>query len=173
MAISTDPPISGNNPNLLSNVTFNFSIDRFPGMNFYVQSISLPGVSISQIPIDTGPRRIQVQEPPAKVNFEPMTVTFMVDEDMTNYIEIFNWLNAVGGSNPSGYKDLKSGLTGSIKSTILIDILTSHRNSNIKFRILDAFPTQVEALTFDFRSPSVDYQPMTVNFSYNYFTIES
>ena len=97
----------------------------------------------------------------------------MVDEDMTNYIEIFNWLNAVGGSNPSGYKDLKSGLTGSIKSTILIDILTSHRNSNIKFRILDAFPTQVEALTFDFRSPSVDYQPMTVNFSYNYFTIES
>ena len=102
MPVSTDPPITGNNPNLLSNVTFNFSIDRFPGMNFYVQSISLPGVSITQIPVETGMSRIQIQEPPAKVNFEPMTVTFMVDEDMTNYIEIFNWLNAVGGSNPGG-----------------------------------------------------------------------
>jgi len=172
MAISTNPTSSAN-PNLLSNVTFNFNVDRFPNMNFYVQSVTLPGIQIMEIPMETGLARLSVKEPAAKATFEPFTVTYMVDEDMNNYIEIWDWINTVGGLKKGDYGNLKSDVTGnSIKSTIMIDILTSHRNNNIRCKFQDAFPTSLEALTFDFRNPSVDYQPMTVSFTYNYFTME-
>jgi len=56
-----------------------------------------------------------------------------------------------------------------IKTDILLNVMTSHRNNNIEFKFIDAFPSGVEAVTFDFRSPSVDYQPMTVSFTYSHF----
>ena len=96
MAIVTNPA-STDNPNLLSNVSFNMDISKFPGMNFYVQSVTLPGVSLSEIIIPTGLPRIPYKEVSGSAQFEPLSVTFLVDEDMNNYFEIWNWVQIVDG----------------------------------------------------------------------------
>jgi len=165
-------PTSSSNPNLLSNVSFNMSMGRFPGMNFYVQSVTLPGVSLSEIIVPTGAPRIPYKEISGSAQFEPLSVTFMIDEDMTNYFEIWNWVQIVAGINASAYNDLLDAdpMKTSVKTDINLNVLTSHRNLNIDFKFIEAFPSGVEAITFDLRSPSVDYQPMTVSFSYSHFT---
>lgn len=170
MAITS--PASSTNQNLLSNVTFNMSIQKFPQINFYVQSVTLPGVTISEIMIPTGPVRIPYKEISGSAQFEPLSVTFLVDEDMHNYFEIWDWIQIVAGMDNDKYIELMRNdpLKAGVKTNINLSILTSHRNNNINFEFIDAFPTGVEALTFDFRSPSVDYQPMTVAFNYSHFT---
>tara|TARA_R110000765_G_scaffold409123_1_gene507215 strand:+ start:851 stop:1378 length:528 start_codon:yes stop_codon:yes gene_type:complete len=173
MAIATNP-VSSNNPNLLSNVSFNMDMGRFPGMNFYIQSVTLPGVTLSEIMIPTGPARIPYKEISGSAVFEPLSVTFLVDEDMNNYFEIWNWVQIVAGIEADQYSKMlkEDPMKVSAKTDITLHILTSHRNVNIEMKFFDAFPSGVEAMTFDFRSPSVDYQPMTISFSYSHFTFK-
>ena len=170
--MATTLPTSSSNPNLLSNVSFNMSMGRFPGMNFYVQSVTLPGVSLSEIIVPTGAPRIPYKEISGSAQFEPLSVTFMIDEDMTNYFEIWNWVQIVAGINAGAYEELLASdpMKTSVKTDINLNVLTSHRNVNIDFKFIEAFPSGVEAITFDLRSPSVDYQPMTVSFNYSHFT---
>ena len=170
MAIVTNP-VSTDNPNLLSNVSFNMDISKFTGMNFYVQSVTLPGVSRSEIIIPTGLPRIPYKEVSGSAQFEPLSVTFLVDEDMNNYFEIWNWVQIVAGINNREYEELMQSdpMKASIKTDISLYIMTSHRNINIEMKFIEAFPSGIEAMTFDFRSPSVDYQPMTISFSYSHF----
>jgi len=164
-------PTSSSNPNLLSNVSFNMAIAKFPNVDFYVQSVTLPGVTLSEIQVPTGPFRVPYKEVSGSAQFEPLSVTFMIDEDMNNYFELWNWVQIVAGINTQAYQELVSSdpMKAGIKTDILLNVMTSHRNNNIEFKFIDAFPSGVEAVTFDFRSPSVDYQPMTVSFTYSHF----
>tara|TARA_Y100000004_G_C8843366_1_gene381489 strand:+ start:115 stop:642 length:528 start_codon:yes stop_codon:yes gene_type:complete len=173
MPITTNPT-STDNPNLLSNVSFNMNMGKFPGMNFYVQSVTLPGVSLSEIIIPTGRPRIPYKEISGSAVFEPLSVTFLVDEDMNNYFEIWNWVQIVAGIKTKEYQELMTNdpMKTSVKTDISLHILTSHRNVNIEMKFFEAFPSGIEAMTFDFRSPSVDYQPMTISFTYSHFTFE-
>ena len=169
--MATTIPASSQNPNLLSNVSFNMAIAKFPHIDFYVQSVTLPGVSLSEITVPTGPYRIPYKEISGSAQFEPLTVTFMIDEDMNNYFELWNWVQIVAGIKTQEYIELMSSdpMKSGVKTDIMLNVLTSHRNNNIEFKFIDAFPSGVEAVTFDFRSPSVDYQPMTVSFTYSHF----
>ena len=97
--VTVTNPVSSDNPNLLSNVSFNMDMGKFPGMNFYIQSVTLPGVSLSEIVIPTGPIRVPYKEVSGSAQFEPLSVTFLVDEDMNNYFEIWDWVQIVAGIN--------------------------------------------------------------------------
>ena len=172
--VTVTSPVSSDNPNLLSNVSFNMDMGKFPGMNFYIQSVTLPGVSLSEIVIPTGPIRVPYKEVSGSAQFEPLSVTFLVDEDMNNYFEIWDWVQIVAGINTRAYTELleRDPMKQSVKTNITLGIMTSHRNLNITINFIDAFPTGVEPLTFDFRAPSVDYQPMTVSFTYSHFEVK-
>ena len=97
-------PTSSSNPNLLSNVSFNMAIAKFPNVDFYVQSVTLPGVTLSEIQVPTGPFRVPYKEVSGSAQFEPLSVTFMIDEDMNNYFELWNWVQIVAGINTQAYQ---------------------------------------------------------------------
>ena len=132
--VTVTNPISSDNPNLLSNVSFNMDMGKFPGMNFYIQSVTLPGVSLSEIVIPTGPIRVPYKEVSGSAQFEPLSVTFLVDEDMNNYFEIWDWVQIVAGINTRAYTELleRDPMKQSVKTNITLGIMTSHRNLNIQ-----------------------------------------
>ena len=105
------------NLNYLSPVNFDLLINKLPKTKYFCVGATLPGVNFSEALHNTT-LAIESYLPGDKITFDPLTVRFAVDEDMTNYQEIFNWIMALGpGSDTDDFRTL----VGSTKSTTGFD----------------------------------------------------
>lgn len=163
------------NINFLSPLGFKFQIKKTPNMNYFVQSVNLPSVSIGTIDVATPFSRIPL--PGDKVTFSPLEVTFKVDENMENYLEIYNWIIAIG--RPDNFTDgayiySAPEMSGEgVKSDLSLVILTNGMRGNKIVNFLDAHPTNLSDITFDSTLTDVEYVTATVTFDYRRFTIAS
>ena len=73
------------NLNYLSPLGFKFTLRRSPTVNYFCQSVDIPAISMTPVNTPT-PVGILVR-PGDKIVYEPLTLSFRVDEDMKNYIE--------------------------------------------------------------------------------------
>ena len=67
------------NPSFLSPLGFKMTVKRTPTLNFFVQSVEMPSVSLGQADIETPFSKIPF--PGTKLTFGNLQVTFKVDED--------------------------------------------------------------------------------------------
>lgn len=157
------------NPNMLAKTKFQFVLQRAPTVTFFCQRAVIPSLSLSVAkqltPFNNIPR------PGAKMEYESYPVTFKVDEDLKNYMEIFNWMNDLGFPEDfSGYPDLaRQGQKEVSDSTMLIE--TGKNNANIKIVFRDMFPIALSELEFDVNEDDITYQDVTVTFAYQRFTV--
>ena len=82
------------NVNFLSPLGFRFLLNRAPNIEYFCQAASLPTISMTEIP-HPNPLANMFQ-PGDRINYEPFTLTFRVDENMTNYLEIHDWILGLG-----------------------------------------------------------------------------
>lgn len=161
---------------------FRFVIKDIPNVAYTCQSANLPAL---QLGFATQPTPFQdIPRIGDKNSFGDFTIRFLIAEDMSNYIEIFEWLIALGF--PNNYNEYTS-FTGErlnrfpfsrVGDSIAYSdgVLTILDSSNIpKTNIImkDLFPVSVEALDFDVTSTSVDYFIGIASFKYRSFTIEA
>ena len=81
MSTITDQPT---NLNYLSPLGFKFTLRRLPMVNYFCQSVDIPAISMT--PINTPTPVGTLVRPGDKIAYDPLTITFRVDEDMKNYI---------------------------------------------------------------------------------------
>jgi hypothetical protein len=73
---------------------FRFSIKDLPGVSFTCQSANIPDL---QLGFATQPTPFtDVPLVGDKLNFGEFTVRFLISEDMSNYLEMYRWLVALG-----------------------------------------------------------------------------
>lgn len=177
MSISDNQPT---NLNYLSQLGFRFSIKKLPNVNYFCQKVSLPSISLSQVEFNT-PFGI-IPRAGDKITYSTMPITFRVDEDFKNYIEIHDWM--VGLGHPESLEQTRklsessptpvrlSGSAASFVSDGTLNIQTSNRNPSINVFFYDMFPTDLTELVFDTTSPDVDYIEATATFRYRRYVIE-
>lgn len=162
------------NKNFLSAFGFRFQIKKTPNLNFFVQSVNIPGISL--IPLDQPNPFAKIPYSGDHIDFNNMSVSFKVDEDLENYLEIHNWIRQLGfPDNYSQYKQIASqGLTSGlgIVSDISIMILSSSRNPTFEVIFKDAFPVSLSDILFNTTNPDVDYIAADVSFKYTSYKIE-
>ena len=95
------------NLNLLSGVAFRFTLNDVPNVTFFCQNAQIPGVSLGEV---------SIQNPLATIYkagdmvFEPLAIRFVIDEDLQNYMEIFNWIKGLGHPGDfQEYRDFRAG----------------------------------------------------------------
>ena len=94
------------NLNYLSPVNFDLVINKLPKTRYFCVGATLPNVNFSEASLDTK-LAITSYVPGDKITFDPLNVRFIVDEDMTNYKEIFNWIMSLGpGLDTEDFVDL-------------------------------------------------------------------
>ena len=156
------------NKNMLSPVGFQFNISRMPTMNFFVQSVTLPGITLSSLDQQT-PLRL-VPTPGDKIEYSELEVIFKVDEDMKNYIEVFEWIRALGFPDSTDqYKELEdqpSFSGGGIYSDATLTILSSAMNPNIRIEIQDLFPVSLTPIEMSAINPDIEYIESTASFRF-------
>ena len=86
------------NPNcpssFLSGIGFQFNLEKLPGVSFYCQSANVPSQNLA---VATQPTRFNaLPEPGDEINYDDLTIRFLVDEDLKNYMSIHNWLRYLG-----------------------------------------------------------------------------
>lgn len=155
------------NKNFLSPLGYKFTLARAPAISYNVQNIRFPGVQMSNGESPTPFVPIPVT---GKLTYSPLDLTFRVNEDMTDYLEIYNWMVSLASpENFDGYKSLKNaggGATGTLYSDLNLQIMNSSMNSNIMITFYDAFPTSLGDIEFNSTDSSVNYIECSVEFKY-------
>jgi len=162
------------NNNMLSPVGFSFQIKKTPNINFFVQSVTLPGITLGQIDV---PNQLKVVPVPGDhITYGDLDVTFKINEDMSNYLEIFSWITALGfPDNPGQYRSIEQRPSFSgdgIYSDASLTILSSAMNPSMRVEITDAFPTSLTPITLDTRDTSIEYIEATASFRFLNYTFK-
>ena len=96
------------NRNYLSPIGFKFSITKVPKADFFSNSASIPGINLG---FGLNPTYLKdIPVPGDKLTFQDFTFKFFLDEDMSNYLEVYNWLRGLGfPESIQEHLDLKKG----------------------------------------------------------------
>ena len=171
------------NLNYLSPVNFDLLIEKLPKTRYFCTGVNIPSINFSEATMDTK-LAIQSSLPGDKITIDPLTVKFVVDEDMKSYQEIFDWIMALGpGIDPADFRALTgqvgTGISLAAKgdnlemysdSTLIIN--TSSNNANIEINFIDCFPTSLGAIDFTTDVSDVAYAVCDLTLRYTYYTIK-
>ena len=164
---------------------FRFSVKDIPNVSFTCQSANLPqlalGFATQPTPFTDIPRIGD------KLDFGEFTIRFLISEDMSNYLELYNWLVALGfpkdytqfgaliKNRPSRFP-FKVNQRGESEvlaySDATLTILDSTNTPKVNIIYKDIFPISLEGLDFDIASAGVEYFTAVASFKYTLFEVE-
>lgn len=164
--------------NYLRPNSFKFLIAKLPNVTYTCQSANLPelqlGVAMQETPF------VDVPHPGDKVSFGEFTIRFLINEDLSNYKELYDWINSIGVSSAGtqwGNPTLRASVYDSNKynqvfSDAALLIVDSNNVPVVKLNFQDLFPISIEGLDFDITTSGMEYFVGVATFRYKIFTIE-
>jgi len=178
-----------------SPVQFRFKIAKLPQVEFFIQTVNLPGISIGEATVPTPLYDYPV--PGDEISFQSLDISFLVDENLNNYKELHDWLSGLGfGKSHQQFADMRATGTdrfpgtaastaasgtatpgplpeGSIYSDATLTILNSKNIAKTEVRFQNVFPTSIGSLSYDVQAADVDYLKAQASFSYiNYDIVQ-
>lgn len=127
------------NRNYLSPVGFKMKIEIFPGVDFFCQTANIPGITAQINEVSTARRRLPI---PAAggTTFDDLTIQFLIDEDLKNYLSIWNWINDTTlAYEPDTADEPKF-------SNAQLFVLTNNFNTNFVVNFDNLFPVSLNTL---------------------------
>ena len=165
------------NLNYLSVIGWNLVLHRAPHVEFFVQEAQIPEISLP--PVDVPNQFVSQPYSGDHIQYNQLSVTFVVDENLENYTEIHNWITGLGfPKDHSQYeelftKDQDPADPGGLYSDISLTLLTNLKNTNKEFIFRHAWPTSLSGWEMSNTIEDVQYAKCSVNFAYGWFDIEA
>ena len=197
MATPTSP-LSRQPDNLdyLSPTQFKFNIHQLPKVEFFCTAANVPAINLGEAIFPTPYKQIPVMGD--TLTYDNLSISFIVDENLENYIELHEWLTAIGfpknreqfskfrsstADSPiitQGISDDRGLTTGAAQLSTsargmfgdaILTILTNKNNPVVEVRFQDLFPVALGALDFTQTATDVEYISVTADFSYKIYDI--
>ena len=143
------------NINYLTGVQFKFELVGYPEVSFFVQAVNLPGLSTQAVQMPF-PRQPGIQKNLGVIEFEILSLQFLVDEYLNNYTAIWDWMMAKDASNTSA----------------VLTLLSSHMNPFLAVHFNSIYPIGLSELLFDSSSVEPEYKVATMTMTYKNYTIK-
>jgi len=179
MAVSNAYKNQIQNRNFLSPVGFKFTLNRAPKVAFFGNSTNIPGMTLGIAVQPTYLKDIDI--PGDKITFNDLTLRFLVDENLENYVEIQNWIRGIGypeslseiynWQKNNSVMDVQDKSQMNLYSDATLTVLTSSNNSNFQVKFFDVFPYSITDLQFDATDSDIDYLTAEVTFKYTIYNI--
>ena len=169
---------------------FKFSIIKLPKVEYFCTAVNVPGITLGGTMVQSTPLK-DIPIPGEKLTYEPLRMTFLVDENLENFQEIHGWLVGLGFprdhsqfqnlvssgndrfpaknqsvSNEIGKVKYGATNTGGTYSDATLTVLSNKNNSEIEVRFRNMFPTGLTGLQYNQQAADVDYLTATVSFNY-------
>lgn len=165
---------------------FRFYIQSLPKVTYFCQSANIPQISLG---VATQPTPlVDIPKPGEKLTYSDLVIQFMIQEDMSNYIEIYNWMTSLGFPEnrlqiyerlrEQSFRDPtpRGGVQGHSDFTDYSDafltILGSDYNEVARINFMDCFPIALSSVNFDVSAGTTQYFAAQATFKYRQYTIE-
>ena len=158
------------NISYLSPIGFRFILSNFPEVTYFCQAANIPGVSIGGVEFPTPLKNIQFSGD--EVSFEELSIRFVVDENLKNWLSIYDWIIGMGipdKDSAEKYKKLKD--ENKLVADGTLSILTSNMNVQMEVRFQNMFPLSLSGISFDSSVADVDYVVADVSFQYDIYEV--
>ena len=165
------------NRNFLSPIGFLFILDKARKVSFLCQKAEIPTVELGQVEIPTrGLVPIPVE---GNMRYSEFSMEFIVDEDLRNYMQIHNWMRALG--TPQEFKERRVWLNKYADSPsedprfsdATLQVLNNNNIANFDVVFKDMFPVSLSSLPFDVTGGDNDYFTATTTFRYTLYEIRN
>ena len=173
------------NRNFLQPTGFKFTLERSPKVSFFCQSANIPGMTLG---IANQPTYLKdIPTPGDKIEFEDLTLRFLVDENLENYMELYTWIRGLGF--PESLQEIYNLQTErarknesrnfaqekiggmDIYSDGSLLVLNSTQNLEFKVNFEGMFPYSLSTIQFDATDTEIEYFTADVIFKYTIFHI--
>lgn len=145
---------------------FKFVLDRVPNMVYFCQTANLPGLAFG---VTTQPTSLgyPVQVPTGAYRFENLELSFRVDENIGNWLEIYRWMTDIGNYDDS------DGTKKYVDKTSDARLLITNSSYKPKWGVQFAhvFPTYLSSLNFSTTQPQSVEMIAVVRFAFTTYTI--
>jgi hypothetical protein len=163
------------NRNFLSPSGFQFNLAKAPKVDFFSNSARIPGIQLGEIMVGNYLKAVPV--PGDQVQFEDLTLQFIVDENLENFLEIHSWIYALGyPKTVEQFGDLVTNDRSEIDnlsqfSDGTLTVLNSNFNPMAYVKFTDMFPVSLSTLEFTAAENDYTYFTATVTFKYLLYEI--
>mgnify|MGYP000492334457 FL=1 len=171
---------------------FRFGIHQLPKVEFFTVSANLPGISAGTATHATPFKDIPIMG--EKLEYENLSISFIVDEYLENYISLHNWMVGIGfpenreqfrtfrdvtSDTPASGKTPPTDLVGkaipdiAMYSDAFLQILSNKNNPILEVNFENTFPISLSALDFTQTATDVEYMVATAEFAYQIYEIKT
>jgi len=171
---------------------FRFGVHQLPKVEFFTVSANLPGISAS-ISIQSTPFK-DIPTMGDKLTYDNLSISFIVDEYLENYISLHDWLVGIGFPQKRDqfktFRDITSNIPAgggtaavdrvgsttadkAMYSDAFIQILSNKNNPIVEVNFQNVFPINLSALDFTQTATDVEYMVATAEFAYQIYEIKT
>ena len=171
---------------------FKFIINHLPKVEFFTVAANVPSITLGETAFGTPFRQIPIQGD--TITFDQLSISFIVDEYLENYLSLHDWITGVGfpktteqftkfrdvtsetpsSSFPARGINRTSGISTPDKPNVsdaTLTILSNKNNPIVEVRFRDLYPVSLGALDYDQGATDVEYLRTTAGFSYQLYEI--
>jgi hypothetical protein len=144
-----DDRLLGNTPttyNLLTANQFKFSTSRVPILSQFVTGVNIPSIEFISTDLKTA-YGVNYPIGTGKYIFSDLTVSFLVDEELESWREIYEWIRRLGPMNDDSEEIMYENCYDSTTTAELI-ILNKTYQPNFKFVFYNFFPIALTGFSF-------------------------
>ena len=171
---------------------FRFGIHQLPKVEFFTVSANLPGITAGTVTHATPFKDIPTMG--EKLEYENLSISFIVDEYLENYISLHNWMVGIGFPKDREqfrtFRDVTSntpaeGGTPSVDiigsatpdkamySDAFLQILSNKNNPIVEVNFENIFHISLSALDFTQTATDVEYMVASAEFAYQIYEIKT
>lgn len=160
-------------PSMLSQIGFGLTIAKAPLMSAMAYEVTTPDISAGFATIPTPFKDIPVT--PDKLAYGDVQVSFKVDENLENYLEMLNWIKGI--TFPNDFSQYRTASTTQTRDGIYSDgaliILSNGGRPCLEYTFQDMFPINLSPITLNTQDEDVQYISAQVSFKIRDFQIRS
>jgi hypothetical protein len=163
------------NTNPLQSSKFILAFNRLPTVQYFCQEANLPGVTLGVIEYATPLRDVPIAG--NKLSYNEFDITFIVDEQLQSWNELYKWLLSIGSPKSleerSRFNQLQNQYTNKDEyySEATLTIMSSLNNPLLRVNYHRMFPISISDIKFDTQLDADTIVTATATFQYSYFDI--
>jgi len=173
---------------------FKFGIHQLPKVEFFSTAATIPSIALSDVIMPTPFKSIPMMGD--QLTYDNLSVSFIVDEFLENYLSIHEWMTAIGfpknrkqfsqfksnTSNTPSVSAVKSNDIGDVQkptsvnalfSDATLTILSNKNNPIVNVFFRDIYPVSLTGLSYNQAATDVEYLTAEITFAYQLYEIET
>lgn len=157
------------NTDLLQPTKFLLSFNRTGSVPYFCQTVNIPGMSMGAAPYNTP--TLDINYPGGKLSFNTLNISFILNEDMTGWKDIYNWMLALGHPDMAKRNKMLELQGGKTVSDAILTVLSGLNNPVARIQFYNVYPIDLSDVSFDTTLSADTIITTTATFNFSYYEV--